>query len=475
MPTVPPDGTTSASHSTEPSSSSSSLLDAFLDLTPDAAIVADASGVIRAANRGAATMFAYPPGSIAGLEIEMLLPDRFRSSHRRHRDAYVARPRARSMGAGLDLYGRRADGTEFPVDVSLASLTSGEEPLVVAAIRDLTERRRAQAAEARLAALVTSADIAVISTTPDRLVDSWNPGAERLLGYRATETIGRPLSSFVDPLEVSPLVDAFDRAESDPGGQRLETIVPHRDGPPIEVAVTVSAVRDLGGQLNGFAVVARDLTTERAAERERNVARTAEQELMLVADRERIARDLHDLVIQRLFAAGLSLQSVAARSDAAEVRDRLVLLIGDLDTTIREIRSTIFALERRQREAGLRARVADVVSQAADSLGFHPALRFDGPVDTVVPDHIAEHVLAVVTEALSNVARHAGARSAQVDVIAGRACTVTVTDDGRGFDEVSRMSGIKNLEQRAQALGGTFEIVSAVGAGTSLSWQIPLS
>ncbi|MFE1473765.1 GAF domain-containing protein [Streptomyces cyaneofuscatus] len=208
--------------------------------------------------------------------------------------------------------------------------------------------------------------------------------------------------------------------------------------------------------------------------------RRAAEQVSLLEDRDRIARDLHDLAIQRLFATGMTLQSARPFVEHPEVAERLGRAIDDLDTTIKIIRSTIFGL----REHGptgdapkLRTRVVQAVDTAAPALGFTPALRMEGLIDTDVPQDVADQVIAVIVEALSNIARHAGARAAEVSVVAeGGALTVTATDDGTGVPEGARGSGLRNLTERAERLGGTLSVERgpAPRGGTVLEWRVPL-
>ena len=202
------------------------------------------------------------------------------------------------------------------------------------------------------------------------------------------------------------------------------------------------------------------------------------QEMTLLEDRERIARDLHDTVIQRLFATGLTLQSVQRLAERDEVKERLQQAVDDLDTTVRQVRSVIFELDtRRIPGRSLRREILELASESVRALGFEPSVRFDGPVDAAVPEHVAEHLLAVLREALSNVARHSGASAVAVDVRVNGQLTVTVTDDGRGgiSGATATGHGVRNMDQRAQALGGNFTIgPAAAGRGTTVSWSIPL-
>lgn len=208
---------------------------------------------------------------------------------------------------------------------------------------------------------------------------------------------------------------------------------------------------------------------------DRAQAVTDREELMLVADRDRIARDLHDLVIQRLFATGLQLQGARRMAVADEVKHRLDTAVADLDVTIRDIRSTIFGLQH-VRHDSLRADVHAVAKEYVPVLGFTPLVRTSGPVDTAVPEVIGAQMLAVLREALSNVARHASAKAAVVEVEAtdGEA-TLRVTDDGEGLPANRRESGLRNVRRRAAELGGTVRFLDEEPHGTRLEWSVPLT
>jgi signal transduction histidine kinase len=207
-------------------------------------------------------------------------------------------------------------------------------------------------------------------------------------------------------------------------------------------------------------------------------ARAEVSRLQLLEDRERIGRDLHDTVIQQLFASGLELQGLARRTDDPTVTARLDGVVDELDGVIRQIRSTIFALQGEQPE-GLRGRVLDVARSLTPALGLAPQVDFDGPVDSLVPTRIASQVVPVVREALTNVAKHAGASRVRVRVHTdGQRLEVAVTDDGRGLPEGVRPDGglgLGNLAQRAQLLGGQLELSApAAGAGLRVVWTVPL-
>ncbi|MFJ8820934.1 GAF domain-containing protein [Streptomyces sp. NPDC102467] len=207
--------------------------------------------------------------------------------------------------------------------------------------------------------------------------------------------------------------------------------------------------------------------------------RDAEQ-MSLLEDRDRIARDLHDLAIQRLFATGMTLQSAQRFVQHPEATERLLRAVDDLDTTIKIIRSTIFGLREQEsppKGAGLRVRTVRAVEDAARVLGFTPALRMEGLIDVDVPPPVADDVVAVLGEALTNVARHARASSAEVALLVrGRALTLTVEDNGIGIPDVAdaHRSGLANMAARARGRGGTLTATTRDPGGTRVEWHVPL-
>jgi signal transduction histidine kinase len=211
-------------------------------------------------------------------------------------------------------------------------------------------------------------------------------------------------------------------------------------------------------------------------------AQREQERLAVFEDRDRIARDLHDLVIQRLFAAGMSLQGTSRIPDVPDAaRERVDRVVDELDETIREIRQTIFALHEPVEgpSTGTRGRALREISQAAGLLGFEPAIRFVGPIDAMVVPTTEEHLIAAMREALTNAAKHA--RATRVDVVISLESgdvVLSVTDDGVGVDptQSSRNSGLANLASRAHELGGTAQLdrVSESG-GSRLTWRVPIT
>jgi len=203
-------------------------------------------------------------------------------------------------------------------------------------------------------------------------------------------------------------------------------------------------------------------------------AREDREKLAVFEDRDRIGRDLHDLVIQRLFAIGLGLENTARMAQQHDVRTRVAAAVDDIDETIKDIRRSIFALSVAADSTDLRATVTELVDRATKVLGFRPSLRFEGPVDSSVTPDVATHVMAVLAEALTNTARHADASHAWVVLAAGGDwLVVTIGDDGRGIDPGATRSGLRNMQERAEGLGGGCAVECPAEGGTVITWSVP--
>jgi len=210
--------------------------------------------------------------------------------------------------------------------------------------------------------------------------------------------------------------------------------------------------------------------------------RKESERLSVFEDRDRIARDLHDLVIQRLYATGMSLEGAMPLIARPEVATRLRTAVDAMDETIKDIRATIFALQARtsDKPPSTRARILAVADEMSGPLGFAPSLRLSGPLDDVITRELAEQLLNALREALSNAARHA--KAGRVDVTieasggngAGGHVVLRVRDDGVGIGGSVRRSGLRNLSERAQQFGGAMQVEPAAGGGTELEWRVPL-
>jgi PAS domain S-box-containing protein len=320
-----------------------------VEAAPDGIVLADLSGKVLLVNQRTEDLFGYDRGELLGKSVDVLLPAGMRDAHAAHRAGYAANPHTRSMAAGIELLGRRRDGSEFPVEISLSPVTGSGATAVIATIRDVTDR----------------------------------------------------------------------------------------------LAIEVEN-------------------------------RRIRHQLAVTEDRERIARDLHDTVIQRLFAAGMTLQGAAARVDDGEARTRVERAVDELDATIKEIRQAIFALQAPPDGGpGLRGELVRLTNELRPALGFAPRLQFDGAIEAIDPA-VAENLVPVLREALSNVARHAEASEVRVIVTAHDEIALEVIDDGLGIpDSVVGGNGLGNLTARAETLGGRCSARRRERGGTVLEWRVP--
>jgi len=244
----------------------------LFEFSPDAILVSDGNGVMRAANPRAEELFGYASEELIGQPVEMLVPARFRGGHPRHRENYSAHPRTRQMGAALNLYGLRKDGTEIPVDIMLKPIETADGPAVVTFIRDATEQRAAQEAlrlnDARLRSIVESiGEYAIYLLDRDGHVLTWNPGAERIKGYKADEVLGLHFSRFFTHEDVAQcrptelLRQAIVKNRVEEEGWRVR-----KDGSRFWANVVITAIHDSAGAVTGFSKITRDVTEHKQAQ-----------------------------------------------------------------------------------------------------------------------------------------------------------------------------------------------------------------
>lgn len=202
----------------------------------------------------------------------------------------------------------------------------------------------------------------------------------------------------------------------------------------------------------------------------------AQNQVVVLAERERIARDLHDLVIQRLFASGISLHSIESEpSLSIEVQGKIQSVLDNLDSTVQQIRTTIFALLDEHPIADLRTLIMSEVASLSATAGFQISYSFLGPIDTVIGEDLSSQVIPVIRELITNAIRHADANAIDLVVIANQTyCEIRVVDDGKGYIPGERKSGLLNLERRALARGGEFEILGNTVSGTRTMWRVSL-
>jgi PAS domain S-box-containing protein len=453
----------------------------LLDAAPDATMVVSSSGEIVFVNDHAGRLFECAPEKLLGLTVEELLPESARSIHRAHRTRYRAEPTVRSMGVGLYLSALRADGSTFPVEISLSPLQLGDDVFAVAAVRDITERVESEDRLHRVLRTLDSSDDAMLMFDADTLRFAFvNEGAVRLVGYSEAELLTMTpmhLNPYTTEAYYRQLVSSLLVADGAVAPVRQATML-RVDGTEVPVEKTYRAA-PVGRDGHRWVIsMARDITARLAAEealrQSQQALHDAEQVVAIADDRERIARDLHDTVIQRLFGEGLKLLSTMNTVDDA-AKTRIQSTIDGLDQTIKELRLAVFSLQGGDPQpAGLRGRLLTTLTEATTGLGCEPRLQFEGPIETI-DNNIAEQLIPVLREALSNVSRHAKAHNVRVSVVVDEDITLTVCDDGIGVPgEVMGGNGLANMTERARRLCGDSSIVAQPEGGSLLTWRVPL-
>ena len=261
------------------------LTSSLLEAIPDAIVAVEQDGTIVQVNSQTEALFGYQSGELIGQKIEILVPARFRVQHHAHRASFAESPKIRRMGAGLDLYGRRRDGSEFAVEISLSPVSMGNGTLVLSAIRDISDRKRIEQAlrraheeldrkttqeigeyRARLASIIDSSADAIIGKELDGTITSWNRGAEGMYGYTAEEAIGKNISFLTSkdrPDEIPNILARISRGERI---EHYESIRLTKDGRHLNVSLSISPIREPGGKIVGASAIARDITAQRRAE-----------------------------------------------------------------------------------------------------------------------------------------------------------------------------------------------------------------
>jgi PAS domain S-box-containing protein len=316
-------------------------------------------------------------------------------------------------------------------------------------------------------ALIESCPDGLLLVDADGRIVLANPIAGTLFGLSEDELVASSVEDLVPPefRASHPRRRAAYTASptTRPMGTGLELFAQHSSGEmfPVEISLSPCVI---DGTTYTIAMV-RDIS-----DRQESASRMA-----MLQDRERIARDLHDMVIQRLFAAGMNLQAVQSTAQPQLVAERIGSTIVELDDTIRELRAAIFRLGQHDERRTLSAQITELVHDRARHLGFEPTLRLAGDIDTL-PDFIADQLVATLTEGLSNVVRHANATCADVHIDrVGDTLSMTISDDGVGIpNEPKRSGGLSNMMWRAAELGGSCSVGPNQPSGTRLLWHVPV-
>jgi PAS domain S-box-containing protein len=484
----------------------------FLEFAPDAVIGVDEEGEIKLVNSRTEAVFGYARHELIGKPIEMLVPDALRGGHVTHRDRYFEAPRTRPMGAGLDLYARRKDGSEFPCEISLSAVATDDGMMALAAIRDITDRRRDRDDLRRaVRRLQAATDVAIAvggETDLERVLEAIVERGRALVEARALIILLREgdelavaavaaVAGGLDP-EVADLKLEAEKAServllgrftgADLGaketGRALLAPLIFR-GESLGVVVALDRVGEPGRfddehqrMLEAFAAsAATGVATARSMAEERllNTIDAAEQE------RGRWARELHDETLQALAVLRMRLSSALREETGTELLETGQEAVEQIDEEIVKLRRLITELRPASLDnIGLEAALQALGEQHEQAAGFQVDCELALPRDEDErPSPVLETaVYRLVQEALNNVSKHSMAERAELKVgVSGGQIEIEVSDDGVGFEPtlVREGFGLVGMRERATLLGGKLSIDSTRGAGTTVSARIPLA
>ena len=483
----------------------------FLEFAPDAVIGVDETGEIKLVNSRTQAVFGYTRGELIGEQVEMLVPESVRRTHVGHRDRYFDAPRTRPMGAGVDLYARRKDGTEFPCEISLSTVATDSGMMALAAIRDITDRRRDRDDLRRaVRRLQAAADVAIAvggETDLERVLEAIVERGRALVEARAliimlregedlvvgaTAAVAGGLDPQVSELRIRAheaseqvLLGSFTGADlgAKESGRALLAPLIFR-GDPLGVVVALDRIGERGRfddedqrMLEAFAAsAATGVATARsmAEERLQNNIDAAEQE------RSRWARELHDETLQALAVLRMCLSSALREEGPEALKATGQAAVEQIDDEIVKLRRLITELRPASLDTiGLEAALQALVEQHQQAAGLEVDCDLELPREEEArPTPILETaVYRLVQEALNNVSKHSMARRADLTVRAQRgAIEIEVRDDGVGFEPslVREGFGLVGMRERAALLGGTLEVSSTRGSGTRMRAEIPL-
>ncbi len=484
----------------------------FLEFAPDAVIGVDQTGEIRLVNSRTKAVFGYAREELIGESVEMLVPESIRPAHVAHRDGYFESPRTRPMGAGHDLYARRKDGTEFPCEISLSAVATDSGMMALAAIRDITDRRRDRD-ELRRAVrrLQAATDVAIAvggETDLQRVLEAIVERGRALVEARAliillregddlvvaaTAAVAGGLDPKVSGLKMlaketseKVLLGKFTGADlgAKESGRALLAPLLFR-GDPLGVVVALDRIGDPGRfddehqrLLEAFAAsAATGVATARsmAEERLQNTIDAAEQE------RSRWARELHDETLQALAVLRMRLSSALREETGDRLHETGQAAVEQIDDEIVKLRRLITELRPASLDTiGLQAALQALAEQHHQAAALQVDCDFDlASEENDRPTPVLETaVYRLVQEALNNVSKHSMARRADLSVRATRGTIqIEVADDGVGFETnlVREGFGLVGMRERAALLGGTLDVTSNRGSGTRVRAEIPLT
>lgn len=462
----------------------------MLEAAPDAMVMVNPEGRIEVVNQQAEQLFGYTRAELVGSNVEALVPKRLGRSHVVHRSNFFSDSRTRPLGFGLALFGQRKDGTVFPVDISLSPLETAKGLHAVAAIRDITERRRSEdelrKVNERFRELVESSPDGMVIIDAEGRIQQVNGQTETLFGYRREELINSAVEMLLPERFRNVFVGHRSRhlvrSERRPMGAGLELAGRRKDGGEFPVDISLTPLQTPEGVL-GVAHI-RDVTGRKGAERElllAHLVRAQEEERM------RIASDIHDDTIQAITAAGLRLHLLRRQLTDERQLETLTKLEDTVQLAIGRLRNLMFDLRPPALDRdGLAAAVRTYLDQLQADTGIvgkvEAKLADEPPLAKLADEPPLEtraNLYRIIQESLANVRKHSKAKTVRIlleSVAGGYQCTVV--DDGIGFEVAQTQArpghlGLTAMRERAEMVRGRLELTSKPGSGTRLRFWVP--
>jgi PAS domain S-box-containing protein len=445
------------------------LSPSILEAIPDAVVAVNQQGVIIQANSQTEALFAYTRDELVGQKIEMLVPERQRGQHDQHREQYHAKPKIRRMGSGLDLYGRRRDGSEFPVEISLSPINTANGMIVLSVIRDISDRKRIEDelrraheeldrrksrelrdSQNRLALIVDSSQDAIIGKNLDGIVTHWNKGAEQIYGYTAQEMIGRSVAALCPKDRVDEIPRILERIRGGEVVEYFESVRITKDGRRVDMSISVSPIHDSDGRVVGASVIARNITAQKKIEDQLRQSQKMEAVGRLAGG---VAHDFNNLL--GIVTACSELLRARVDGDGAEYLEN----IREATKRGASLTKQLLAFSRRQQTQpqvlDLNDRLKEVTKLLRPLMGDDVEIMLPPPARSAVievdPGQLDQVVLNLAVNARDAMPRggrliietglfdfDAGFAREHPPMTAGRYVMLAISDNGIGMNEATR-------------------------------------
>jgi two-component system sensor kinase FixL len=448
-----------------------SLLSVVLESAPTGLIAANQHGEIVLANRRAEELFGYSDGGLLGLSVEDLMPEFLRDAHVHLREGFAKNPEPRLMGEGRDLFAKRHNGEEFPVEIGLTPISTHREKMVVASIVDISQRKEAEGQLKLQAEILSSVHDAVMLVSPEGVIKTWNAGAEAVFGYSADKAVGQHCALLLPPEDANRF-ERIQRQVLQNGSYEFSTICVHQSNKQISVSVRATLLPADSDEANSLVICASDITDRK--ELEQKVIDVSE------AEQQRIGQDIHDDLCQQLASIGCLTKVLEKRLDSvyaegAENLARIGEMVSQANVRAREIARGL--APSMLKSEGLPGALRDLAERTAHA--YEISCVAECPETLEVPNlKIVSHLYRIAQEAVNNAVNHADPRRVTIRLKSKEnRVALEIEDDGSGIASPTQSSGmgLLTMAHRAQLIGGDFNIHSGPEGGTRIQCQAPLT